>query len=327
MGLKILLAFPCAIIPLLLFLYVVRRLDKYDPEPLWLISFHFLWGGLLAVSGAALLNGQILNWLGVEGVSLTDAEGDKRAALLLAVAFLGPIIEELLKASVFGISARLREFNNLTDGIVYGSAVGFGFATVENLAYFIQNAAMEEGWVELVMYRTFFSAIMHALSSATFASFLGYGRFKYGDIPARMAFYGIVPAILLHIGWNSFITSTSYQVNIIGFALVIVAFVGICYAFARSMQYEHIFIRAELLEEARAGVIPEEYVDLPFREHTTAEEYLAALICSQIAFERMTNRQLRTPYQIERSNRVLAALREKIKTLPPLNLSPSKDAP
>jgi hypothetical protein len=94
-----------------------------------------------------------------------------------------------------------------------------------------------------------------------------------------------------------------------------------CYAFARSMKYEHIFIRKELAEEAKVGNIPQEYIELPFRNHDTVEEYLVALICSQIAFERITNRQLRTPHQIERSNKVLAALRQKIKTLPPLPTS------
>ncbi len=318
MGLKVLLAFPFAIIPMLLFLYVVRRLDKYDPEPLWLMSFHFLWGALIAVSGAALMNGQVMEWFGVTGLTLQTATKEKAVLLVLAVAVIGPILEELLKASVFGISVGVREFNNVTDGIVYGSAVGFGFAASENLVYFIQNAMADEGWVQLVIYRTFFSAIMHALSSAIFAAFLGYGRFKYGDIPKHLAFYGIVPAILLHMGWNYFIFSTSYGLNVFGFIIVIVAFAGMCYAFARSMKYEHIFIREELSEEAKAGNIPEAYIELPFRDHETADEYMVALICSQIAFERITNRQLRTPHQIERSNRVLAALRQKIKSLPPL---------
>jgi hypothetical protein len=89
----------------------------------------------------------------------------------------------------------------------------------------------------------------------------------------------------------------------------------------RSMKYEHIFIRQELVDEANIGNIPDEYIDLPFRDHRTGEEYLVALICSQIAFERMTNRQLRSPHQIERSNKILDALRKKIKTLPPLQLS------
>lgn len=318
MGIKILLAFPCAVIPMLLFLYVVRRLDKYDPEPLWLMTFHFLWGGIIAVSAAALLNGQVMSWLGVAGLTQQTALKEKAVLLVIAVAFIGPIIEELLKASVFGISVGIREFNNVTDGIVYGSAVGFGFAAVENLVYFIQNAAADEGWIQLVIYRTFFSAIMHALSSATFASFLGYGRFKYGDIPKRLVFYGIVPAILLHMGWNYFIFSTSFGLNTFGFIMVAIAFGAMCYAFARSMKYEHIFIREELAAEAKAGNIPEAYIELPFRDHETADEYLIALICSQIAFERMTNRQLRTPHQIERSNKVLAVLRQKIKSLPPL---------
>lgn len=320
MGLKVLLAFPCAVIPMLLFLYVVRRLDKYDPEPLWLMTFHFLWGAIIAVSGSALLNGQILNWFGVSGMSLSNTAlaADKRVLLVIAMAFLGPIIEELLKASVFGISVGIREFNNVTDGIVYGSAVGFGFATAENLVYFIQNAAADEGWVQLVIYRTFFTAIMHAISSSVFAAFLGFGRWRYGDIPTRMVFYGIVPAILLHMGWNYFMTSTSSGVNYMGFVLVLIAFSAMCYAFSRSMKYEHISIREELAAEAKAGNIPDSYIDLPFRNHETAEEYLIALICSQLAFERITNRQLRTPHQIERSNKVLLALRQKLKSLPPL---------
>ena len=239
---------------------------------LWLMTFHFLWGGLIAVSGAGLLNGQVMSWLGVSGLTQQTALKEKAILLVLAVALIGPIIEELLKASVFGISVGIREFNNVTDGIVYGSAVGFGFAASENLIYFIQNAAADEGWVQLVVYRTFFSAIMHALSSATFAAFLGYGRFKYGDIPPRLVFIGIVPAILLHIGWNYFIFSTLYAFNYFGFALVAAAFGAMCYAFARSMKYEHIFIRKELAEEAKAGNIPEEYIELPFRNHETVEE-------------------------------------------------------
>ncbi len=317
MGFKILLAFPFAILPMLVFIYVVRRLDKYDPEPLWLMTFHFLWGALIAVSGAALLNGQVQSWLGVSGLTLSNAPADKQAMVLLSMALLGPIIEELLKGSVFAISTSVREFNNLTDGIVYGSTVGFGFAMAENLVYFIQYAAADDGWWQLVIYRTFFSATMHALSSSVFAAFLGYGRWKYGDIPAKMAL-GIIPAILLHIGWNYFISSTSQRVNTIGFVLVAVAFGIICYAFARSMRYEHIKIREELEQEAKAGTIPPEYIELPFRNHNSAEEYLLALICSQIAFERITNRQLRTPHQIERSNQILAALRKKVQSLPPL---------
>jgi protease PrsW len=319
MGVQVLLSFPCAVIPMLLFLYIVRRLDKYDPEPIWLLTFHFLWGGLLAVTAAALINGQLLHYIVGDGTTFANVTPDKRWLLILVMAVLGPIVEEILKASVFGVSAGSREFNNLTDGIVYGSAVGFGFGMVENLVYFVQNAgAGGESWVQLVVFRTFFSAMMHALSSAIFASFLGYGRFRYGDIPVRFVFYGIVPAALLHMGWNYFITSQDSWVKIIGFVLVFVAFGGLCYTFARSMKYEHVFIREELVEEARVGNIPERYVDLPFRDHQTAEEYLVALICSQIAFERITNRQLRSPHQIERSNLVLAALRNKVKSLPPL---------
>jgi protease PrsW len=319
MGVQVLLSFPCAVIPMMLFLYIVRRLDKYDPEPIWLLSFHFLWGGLIAVTGAALINGQLLHYVVGDGITFQNVTADKRWLLVLVMAFISPAVEEILKATVFGISVRSREFNNLTDGIVYGSAVGFGFGMVENLVYFVQNAnAGGDSWVQLVVFRTFFSAMMHAVSSAIFASFLGFGRFRYGDIPVRFVVYGIVPAALLHMGWNYFVTSQDATVRLVGFVLVFVAFGGLCYTFARSMRYEHIFIREELVEEARAGNIPEQYIDLPFRDHETAEEYLVALICSQIAFERITNRQLRSPHQIERSNLLLSALRQKVQSLPRL---------
>jgi RsiW-degrading membrane proteinase PrsW (M82 family) len=320
MGVQVLLSFPCAVIPMALFIYIVRRLDKYDPEPFWLLMFHFGWGGILAVSAASLINSQAMTFFVGEGISSANATPDKKLALMFVIAFLGPIVEELLKASVFGVSARLREFNNLTDGIVYGSAVGFGFGMVENLVYFIQNAATDN-WILLVVNRTFFSAMMHAISSAVFASFLGYGRFKYGDIPWRFAVMGFVPAALLHMAWNYFIMSNITSFNVVGFAVVVAAFAGMCFAFARSMKYEHIYIRQELVDEARMGNIPEEYIDLPFRDHNSGEEYLVALICSQIAFERITNRQLRSPHQIERSNKILDTLRKKIKTLPPLRLT------
>lgn len=313
MGLHVLLSLPCAVIPMIVFIYIVRKLDKYDPEPLWLLTFHFLWGAIIAVGFAALINTKLSVLFLGKGVTLDNATPDKRMMVLLVVACLGPIIEELLKASVFGITVGLRDFNNLTDGIVYGSAVGFGFGMTENLVYFMRGAGMED-WVQFVMYRTFFSAMMHAMTTSIFASFLGYGRFKYIDIPWRFAVMGIIPAIAVHIAWNYFILTPSARM--FGFIVMTITFLGMCYAFYRSMSYEHIYIRQELQDEADKGVIPQSYVELPFRKHRSQQEYITALMCSRIAFERITNKQLKSPVQIDRSNKILEALRVQIQKMP-----------
>ena len=99
-----------------------------------------------------------------------------------------PIVEELAKGlallAAFAASrwAHRRfgvfEFDGLTDGIVYGAAVGIGFAFTEDLYYFFREAretGVSDAISVFVDRRDFFGPAMlrHAIWTATFGAGLG----------------------------------------------------------------------------------------------------------------------------------------------------------
>jgi RsiW-degrading membrane proteinase PrsW (M82 family) len=301
-----LLALPYAVIPMVLFMFIVRRLDRYDPEPLWLLLTHFFWGAIGAVSISAVANAKLIAFFW--GKAALEGDPPKLAAV-----FIGPMVEELIKATIFILTVRLRDFNNLTDGIVYGATVGFGFAMTENLVYFIR-AANIDNLAQFIAYRTFFSGMMHALSCGIFAAFLGYAQFRFGRVPWIFVVFGIVPAVILHMGFNFFVSTPS--VNALGFVLIVIAFSGLCFTFAQSLRFEQKFIREELVKEAEAGLIPKEYVELPFKKKQTKIEYIKARLCVQIAFERISSRHLREQWQLDQSKTILSEMHKRLNSLP-----------
>src|SRR5918994_7737764 len=128
-----------ALIQAVVFLLLLRFLDLYEREPLSVLALMAAWG---AVGGA------ILSTAGNEAI----------AALLppkieagLGSAISGPLVEEcakglaLVAAFVLSHWAFERfgflEFEGVTDGIVYGAAVGLGFAFTEDLLYLWNNTS------------------------------------------------------------------------------------------------------------------------------------------------------------------------------------------
>jgi RsiW-degrading membrane proteinase PrsW (M82 family) len=299
-----LLAFPYAVIPMVIFMIIVRRLDRYDPEPLWLLLTHFFWGAFGALILSQLVSSKMIAL--IWGKAAVDAP-PKMAAVLV-----GPPVEELMKAFVFILTVRLRDFNNLTDGIVYGATVGFGFAMTENFLYFLNVDTIANPY-QYIAYRTFFSGMMHALACGTFGAFLGYAQFAFGYIPLLYLLFGIAPAIALHTSFNFFVSTES--VDILGFALIAVAFAALCFTFVRSLQFEQKSIREELTREAASGLIKEADVELPFKKGQTENEYQRALVCVQIAFERHIARHYRDDWQIAQSKKYLEGLYAKLKSL------------
>ena len=132
----------------------------------------FVWGFTVAVFIALVFN-QLFAF------TVSTIATDQATRLLTAVVG-APVIEECAKglalAIVFAISyavARRRgaiEFSGVMDGIVYGSAVGFGFAIAEDLLYYVQAGQ------ETFVVRRIFGGFAHA----AFTSLTGIG---FGLIP------------------------------------------------------------------------------------------------------------------------------------------------
>ncbi len=155
-----------AIIPMLSYLFIIWRLDKYEREPLGFIFGHFVWGAFGAV---------ILSYIGnsILYMLLSLFIGDSVILDIGEAVFIAPFVEELMKGMILLVTVRSLKFDNMTDGLVYGGAVGLGFGMTENFIYFLGYGDSFTSWLVLVIIRSGFSAVMHCIATASFGAMLG----------------------------------------------------------------------------------------------------------------------------------------------------------
>jgi protease PrsW len=124
------------------FLLLIRFLDLYEREPLSVLALMAVWGAV----GAAIISG----WANERAIGLLETLFPKTTAVF-GLAIVGPLVEEFAKGIALVVAFLLSlwaarrfgflEFEGVTDGIVYGAAVGLGFAFTEDLLYLFN-----EGW-------------------------------------------------------------------------------------------------------------------------------------------------------------------------------------
>ena len=182
MGLRAILA----LVPVLLFLLVLIRLDSFRLVRLRRVAVSLLVGAACAALSYILNNG------------LLDLVSLPLAVFAVVVA---PLVEEGLKASFLGWLVATRRTGFLVDAVIHGFATGAGFALVENL-YYLKHLADADLLVWLV--RGLGTAVMHGGATAIFAIIVaGFERRSGGRrrYPWSLAF---ASAVLLHAGFNRF---------------------------------------------------------------------------------------------------------------------------
>lgn len=231
--------------------------DRYDREPLHLVAMEFLWGATVA----PLISVMVFTFFaGVGG----DGAAQGNLSLIGASAF-GPLVEEIAK----GIGLLLvvlfsSKFDNPTDGVVYGTAVGLGFAVTENVVYGLGAGLSLDGprgILILVGGRTLLSAGIHALCSATLGGFLGHALLSRRSLyRAVWSGCGLAVAVALHTAWNVallsvgvFSSSGSPRLWLVTVPLLYGFYVATLAAFLRS---EHGIIKRQLAEEVDLAVAP-----------------------------------------------------------------------
>lgn len=163
----ILLSCLACVTPTALYVGLIYGVDRYEKEPLWLLSAAFLWGAapgvILAIILSTLLSGPIY---------LVAGEGFGELASATVVA---PLVEESVKgAALLGILFfRRRDVDSLLDGIIYGAMVGLGFAMVENFFYFLNE--YDSGGLSAWSLNVFLRAGVFGLNHALFTSMTGLG--------------------------------------------------------------------------------------------------------------------------------------------------------
>ncbi|WP_290662765.1 PrsW family intramembrane metalloprotease [Ignavibacterium sp.] len=236
-----------AIIPMTIYLILIWRFDRYDREPFRMVLANYLWGAIgaifLAIAGSIFLTAVISFFV----------KDDKSLGLVSAVA-VAPIVEEITKGIFLLITVSNRKFDNITDGIVYGGAIGLGFGMTENFMYFVSNSENIGSWIAIIIVRTLFSGVMHCVSTATLGAFLGYSKLMSKGKRIFYAFVGLVLAMLIHAAWNSSVSFHSTAP--LGFLFLFITVLIFITVFYLSVARERKIIFNELSEEVNNGIIP-----------------------------------------------------------------------
>jgi len=242
-----------AFIPIAVYLFLMWKFDRFDREPVGLYLKHFLWGAVGAIV-LALIGSFLFSF--ILDFSIKNAEIRQKADIII----VAPFIEEITKGIFLLFTISNRKFDNITDGIVYGGAIGLGFGMTENFTYFLTYGKTFDNWIMLVIIRTSFTAVMHCVSTASFGAFLGYAKFKPLFFKIVLPPIGLALAMVIHFAWN-FSVSFSHT-SLLGFMFLSGSILLFIACFKLAVSYDARIIFVELSDEAEQAILPHEHVKI-----------------------------------------------------------------
>ena len=213
--LEILQAFPTAwfvswlllavwVVPVILAIYL---LDQFEREPISILVAAFLWGAVVSTGLGIITNTAWFEILfKLFGGEFVQTWGP---------AFIGPPVEETLKylGLVLIYLVARNEMDDLFDGFIYGAMVGLGFATVENVGYFVMPVAAGGGAdqigpvIQMYLLRVVFSGFyMHVLWTGLTGIGLAYYVTRRDQPHSRRVLVAagmFAAGVLAHFVWNS----------------------------------------------------------------------------------------------------------------------------
>lgn len=161
-----------ALVPAIVWLGVFYQQDRLEAEPKGYVLGIFLLGAILAQGVAVPAVRDLFrvgDWLNSGGVAIN---------ILGAILVVGFVQEYLKYAGVRFTIFGSAEFDERVDGIIYGAAIGLGFATMLNIQYVVAHGGVQLGVGVIRITIT-------ALAQASFAGVSGYflGRAKFEQMP------------------------------------------------------------------------------------------------------------------------------------------------
>ncbi len=234
-----------AVIPMGFYLILLWRYDRFNREPVSALLRNYFWGAL----GAVFLT-----------VSLFSTVRKMVPDPIMQDVFFAPVVEEFMKGIFLLWTVSNREFDNLTDGLVYGGAIGLGFGMTENFYYFLSTGNDMHFLVKLIAVRAFSPGLLHCITTGFFGAVLGYAKFhsKKSKLIALPA--GYILAVFIHLGWNYFVAAVNSISSAILFITVWIILFILTFRF--SIKIESEMIRDELQEEADDGILPIEHIPI-----------------------------------------------------------------
>lgn len=228
-----------AFIPMVLYLILIWKLDKYEPEPLSKVVNHFIWGALGAVLFGLILSSSF-NFVAKLFIS------EETALSFFGAVIIAPFVEEIVKSAYLFRTYKKNYFDNLTDGLVYGGAIGLGFGMTENFLYFMVYDETFYQWLSVVITRSIFSAVMHAIATAVVGAFLSRAKFSFRK-KNFLPMLGLLIAMIIHAAWNfSLSFEFTYFLGILFMIFLILSFFGI---FSLSLNNEKTILIKEFIDD------------------------------------------------------------------------------
>lgn len=243
-----------AFTPAMFYLMPLLWLDRYDPEPFWLLALAFAWGALVSVIVSFIINTAISIGAG----SIDPALGTIAGAVISA-----PIFEEGSKG--LGLVILLvffrKYFDGILDGIVFAGVIALGFATVENVLYYGRGILMggAPGLAVLFVLRGILSPFAHVTFTAMTGIGCGISRESHNKVVRIfLPILGYGCAVLLHALWNGMAVIGGLGGFFLGYLVLEIPFFFILVGFAFYTMYRQNKILKEMLAiDVARGLIPQ----------------------------------------------------------------------
>ena len=183
------------LLSIVFWLWIILKYDKFEREPLRLVLFMFIIGGLVSSFPAGIFN-QLFGYL--IGYNLGSGFGIEHGVeeSMFFYGFVG-INEEFCKAmATVWLIRKSKDFNEPADALVYSMTVAFGFSLFENIDY-----TMRLGIASFFI-RQFNAVPLHIGLAAIWGIGMAKAKFLHrGKYLATMAPY-IFGAAFLHFVYN-----------------------------------------------------------------------------------------------------------------------------
>ncbi len=250
---------------------LVNFLDRFEREPWFLRLAAFLWGALIAIPTAFLIEQNV-------DLALLNVTGSNDLLRSLFDGLNAGITEETVKGlGLLLLFVVLRdEFDNVTDGIVYGALIGAGFAMVENYSYFATYS--RDSLLFMIVGRIVLGWLSHSTFTVCFGAALGYvrhTRVRWKQIVFPLI--GYFCAVGLHSAFDFIYFFASYlvlaypgnqSVELVSLIAIIgnyipsfITQIVLMYVLMKSLMHEGAVIREFLAPEVSEGVVLlDEYV-------------------------------------------------------------------
>lgn len=228
-------------------------LDRYEPEPRYLLALGLAWGAFVATAAALFLQG-------VGGI----AAGLSSEAQL---SIFAPITEEATKGAFLLLLLwwRRHELDGILDGIVYAGMVGIGFAFTENILYLAAayngTDGIAPGGVGALTGTFLVRCIASPFAHPLFTAFTGIGvgiavstRNPLVRVAAPIA--GYVAAVCAHGLWNGATLGGVGNFVTVYLTLMVPAFVAVIMFAVWRRRSEPAMLTRALNDAAARGLIP-----------------------------------------------------------------------